>query len=136
MENKVKRVATKRLATENKVKKVSTNRLATATKAVKVIWKKITMEERMKTVIFAYSKRVSGHSGYKHICVSTSVDALRRHENETTGIDFSYPDCQVMCDVETYRWIEARQVHGVLVLDAQYREEIKSMHFYKEIQML
>ena len=93
------------------------------------------------------SNRVTGQTGYKHVCVSTSKEALERHKRETLDVSFSRPDCGVLCDDETYQWIAERERlqlnPGVLVLinnhkvcDSQYFKEFQELHFYKEIQMI
>ena len=93
------------------------------------------MEDKMKPVYFAYGVLEEGHTAPRHMCLSTDESMLNRYKNQS-GKSFSRPDCTVLCDAETFQWIEDNQFDEVIVLTPENRDELKELHFYKEIVML
>jgi hypothetical protein len=92
------------------------------------------MEDNMKPVFFAHGELEEGRTAPLHACLSTSEKALNRHKNESR-IRFSYPDYGLLCDEETFKWIEDHQTDGVIVLTKENQSDLKKLHFYKEITM-
>jgi hypothetical protein len=93
------------------------------------------MEDKMKPVFFAHGELEEGHTAPRHVCISTNELALNRYKNESR-IRFSYPDYGLLCDEETFKWIVDHQVNGVIVITKENYDELKKLHFYKEIIMI
>ena len=87
--------------------------------------------ENMKFLQHVNSKRKEGQSKPDKSFFSIDKKSTRRYISES-GILWE-TECGLLCDEDTFRWIEENCDNNILVVTEQNTERLKTFHFYKEI---
>lgn len=88
----------------------------------------------MKSIIFIDYAKVEGIKKPKEVAFCLNELSAQRYRNEAKSkLNTS---CGLLCDEETFKWFEERQIHGVVNPKPEQLHVIKEFHFYKEIVLL
>ena len=88
----------------------------------------------MKTVYFIMDVREEHQPKHNHIVIGINAHDLRSRVS-TMHFPAENYECAVQCTEETYNYIVARLIFGAFELTEIHKEEMRDMHFYKEIIM-
>lgn len=87
----------------------------------------------MKSITIFNSKRKNDKNRTFDTIVFCLDEMSARSSTNQIKYNLDTPGCGVMCDEETFAWLEQRQEFGSVVIHKENFDQIKKFRFYKEI---